>query len=144
MHTALVAGVLAFALASAPVPASRDGELFLRDAWMLPASAGSDAKLFLHFENQSDQSLTVVRATSELARAVQGTDLAADGPSRSLYSSGFVVAAHQRLQMRPDGPHLVVSGLVRDLRAGDRFPLVLHCPDGLTLTVTVVVRPSRG
>jgi hypothetical protein len=93
------------------------------------------AKLFLHFENQSDQSLTVVRATSELARAVQGTDLAADGPSRSLYSSGFVVAAHQRLQMRPDGPHLVVSGLcARSARRGP-LPLVLHCP-------TVLPSPS--
>ena len=152
MHTALIAVVLAIAVASAPVaapamraaPSSQEGQLHLHDAWMSPARAGGTASLYLHFENKSDQSLVVTRATTEVARGVQGNALATEGPERSPYSSGFVIAAHGRLRMGPDGPHLILSGITRDLRPGDQVPLALHCPDGLTLTIMVVVRTARG
>jgi len=144
MHTASLAVAIALALAGGPEHIAARGDLRLVEAWAAPARAGADAPLYIHFDNGSDQSLVVERTTSALSARVIGRDLATEGPERSVHSSGFVIPARTKLRMRPNGPHLTLTAVSRDLRAGDEVPVVLHCPDGLSITVLVVVRAPRA
>jgi copper(I)-binding protein len=120
------------------------GELRLLSATASPAPAGAESLVLLHIENGTDVRLQVLRATSPVAVAVRGHHLAPEGPERPAHSSGFVIAGGATLRMSADGAHLVLSGLTRELRVGDAIPLVLHCPDGLTLNLQLLVRdPGR-
>jgi len=118
------------------------GELRLHSATASPAPAGAESLVLLHIENGSDVRLRVLRVTSPVAVSVRGHQLALETRSRTAHSSGFVIAGGATLQMSADGAHLVLSGLTRELRVGEAIPLILHCPDGLTLNLQLVVRES--
>lgn len=118
------------------------GELRLVSATASPAPAGAESLVLLHIDNGTDVRLQVLRVSSPVAVSVRGHQLAPENTPRSRSSSGFVIAGGGTLRMTADGAHLVLSNLTRELRVGDEIPLALHCPDGLTLNLQLVVRDS--
>ncbi|MFC4427744.1 copper chaperone PCu(A)C [Deinococcus navajonensis] len=64
----------------------------------------------------------------------------AQGRSGMQTVTRLTVAARSTLKMGPDGTHVMLMGLKRPLKVGERLPLTLSFADGQTVKVQATVR----
>lgn len=124
-----------FALAAAELPVSAS------DAWVkgtLPGATLTTA----HFQLFSEEDLLIVAASSPWAERVDLREMQFQldgGPLRPQVVAQLVVPARKRMQFTPVTAHLVLVGLQRQIKAGDRIPLELRLrrKDGSEFTLTM-------
>lgn len=136
-----VALLLAAPALAAPSPVRVNG------AWVREAPPGAPSMAaYLTIENAGARPLELRRVTSPLFDHVEmhvlETD--ADGLVEMLEVPGFTVKPADTLALRSGGPHLMLMGPKRQLKAGDRVPLTLDFGSVGRLTIAPVVRrPGR-
>ena len=59
-------------------------------------------------------------------------------------SEGLVVPSNGRLLLAPGGAHVMITGLRKPLRAGDRFNLTLLFDKGRPEKVAITVQPAAA
>jgi len=114
--------------------------MLLREAWTLPAHAGDSAHVYITFQNETRIPFAVLAVTSTVAAKVGGSGLGAQIADVGWEPSAFLVPAHGIITMRPNGAHLTLHGLTRNLQTNDEIPLTLHALGGFAVTITVKVR----
>lgn len=97
----------------------RFGELMIGHAWCLP-SQGPTTRAMMPLAVTGGRGDALTGATTPAAEAVA---LVPD-PRRPAVGR-WAIAAGRPVAMRPDGPHLLLTGLKRALAQGDRVPLTL-------------------
>ncbi|MFQ5595183.1 MAG: copper chaperone PCu(A)C [Anaerolineae bacterium] len=133
-----VIGVLAACGVQGPAGPS----LRARDVWSRPAPAGGTGVVYLTLENQGRQPDRLTGARSDIAEAVElhRTKMEGDVMQMQPIAGGVEVPARSRVVFEPGGAHIMLIGLKRDLKAGDRFTVVLEFEKSGTLTVESEVR----
>lgn len=139
--TAAIAG-LAAGLA---VPALADvaGSLEVVGAWSRPAAAGMTGAGYMTVENHGQRDQTLVRVETAVARKVEmHRTVVHAGVARMEPIGRLTVPARGEARFEPGGQHLMLIGLSRPLRAGERVPATLVFASGVTVKAELIVGPG--
>jgi copper(I)-binding protein len=132
--TALAAWVLAAA------PASAAEAIRCFGAWVRPAQVGGADAVYLSIRNGSARPDVLESAASPAAASVtlhESRMVGAVMTMRALPS--ITVAAHGQVTLAPVGLHLMMLGVRRPLRLGDRLPIFLTFAHAGRVRVEAVV-----
>jgi copper(I)-binding protein len=97
----------------------RHGDLMIGHAWCLPSEAPT-TRAFMPLAVVQDRPDALVSARSPAAEAVHFVPAAGQPPA-----ARWDIVPRRPIGMRIDGPHILLTGLVRPLKVRDRFPLTL-------------------
>lgn len=129
-------------------PAAEDAaSLSVSGAWAKAAEAGGMTGAFGTLENDGDEDLTVVSASSSAASTVELHEVAMDDDGAMVMreiEGGFVVPAGSGYLLEPGASHLMLMGLTDGLLAGDTVTITLELADGSTLDVDAVAKDYAG
>ena len=125
-HAALAAG-LAVALAGAPlVQAAVARSLTVADAWTRPAGAGRNGAGYLSITNKGRGADRLIAAASAAAARVSIHESRMVGSVMTMRALDAVaIPAGATALFRPGGLHLMLEGLKRPLKAGERVTVTL-------------------
>ena len=91
----------------------------------VPAQSGSAAYLTIHNAGPGSDRLLSVSTPAAASASIHSTSMAG-GIMRMRSAGPQTIAPNQKLQMKPGGLHLMVTGLRKPLKAGERLPLTLR------------------
>lgn len=129
-------------LAACGVQGPAGPSLHVGDVWSRPAPAGGTGVVYLTLENQGRQPDRLTGAKSDVADTVElhRTKMEGDVMQMQSVAGGVEVPARSRVIFEPGGAHIMLIGIKRDLKASERFPVVLEFEKSGTLTVESEVR----
>ena len=140
MKALMIAAALAAATAAHAAPTYRQGTLEIDRPWSRPAAAGMTGAGFMTVTNRGKAADALVAVESPVARKVE------------MHRSGMTggVMSMQRLDktplppgatvdFAPGGNHLMLIGLLKPLKTGDRAPATLTFASGTKIKVEFVV-----
>jgi copper(I)-binding protein len=142
------AALAAALLAAVPAPLAADdsdqiGRLQIVHPWARPAVAGESTRLHLKIVNDGFDDLHVVKLTSPVAARVRLVLIEARG--RTVPLGSITVLARETVDLGSPHFRVMLDGLNRDLRAGERIPLTLHfAPFGRITTSVMVGENTEG
>jgi hypothetical protein len=136
-----VFGIFAATASVALAQAEKDG-ITVQDVWTraTPGNAKTAAVYFTAI-NRGGESDRIVSASSPASdRADMHTTIRDGDIMRMRRVISVDVPAGGRATFKPNGFHVMLTGLKAPLKAGDTVPLTLHFDHAGDLTVTVTVR----
>jgi len=141
-RAASVAAATVAALAgSSPGLTAQGKRVAATESWVkLPAPGDTQAMAFVTIENPTMYGIYVTSATADVAGKVELRDAGQSGDARLKPVEFISVPAYDRVDMGPDGPHLMLLGLKRPLKEGDNVALTLSTDNAGMLEVAAIVR----
>jgi copper(I)-binding protein len=115
-------------------------------AWATPAGRGQIvAAAYVSLRNRGRTPQTLVGASSSVAADVQmHSSEVKGGIARMRRVERLTVPARGELKLTPGGPHLMLMGLNRPLKAGDTITVRLRFEGGAVLDVAVPVADTSA
>ena len=136
MKAALAAALL---LASAAPAAAREGGIQALHPWSRPAAAGANGVGYLTLANHGKAD-ALVGVETELAQKVEmHATRMAGGMMKMTTEDRVPLPAGGQVSFAPGGRHLMLIGLKRALRPGDRVPATPHFASGAELRLVFAV-----
>lgn len=91
---------------------------------------GSSAAIYGSFTNNGSEAVTLETVEVEFARHVMVHKTQhVDGMARMQHAS-LVIPANETVEMKPDGLHIMLMGLIERLQIGCRYPVQLTWSNG--------------
>ena len=119
----------------AGVAVAQQDDVSASKGWVkLPSAGETTAVAFAVVNNPTMYDVYLVSATTDVAEKVEFRQTA-DQSVKAL-----TVPAYGAVAMGTDGVHLLLTGLKRPLEENERISLTLKTSDGITMTVSAVVR----
>lgn len=153
---ALLAGGLTLAGCSSTADAETDTTttetatqaeaLSIVDPWVKSAESGMSAA-FGTVENDSDEDVNVVAASTEVSPMIELHETVADASGNMVMQEkdgGFVIPAGGSYELTPGGNHIMLLGLESPVVAGDEVTFTLELADGSTFDFTAAARDYSG
>ena len=134
---------LALTLALA-TSAQAAGPLAVSGAWSRPAVAGTTGVGYLVVTNSGKADALVTVESPAAARVEMHSSSMAGGVMRMAKEDRVPVPAGGKAAFAPGGRHLMLIGLTRALRAGDKVPATLTFASGARLQTTFTVGTGAG
>lgn len=129
----LFAFVIATPLAAQKTPSASK-------AWIkAPAAGDKTAHAFVVVDNPTMYDVYVVSAETDVAEKVTFEQPAAAGAAAQAVAQ-LTAPAYDSLELKPEGVHMVLTGLKKPLNPGDKVTIVLATDSGLSLEVSADVR----
>ncbi len=147
---AAVPALLAAALAAPAKPRAQGaatGEVSATAPWTRAAGEGRTGAGFMTLRNAAAAPDRVVSATSPAARRVElHTHIREGDIKRMRPVPAIELPSGQEVRLAPGGPHLMLIGLTRPLREGERVPVTLVLERGgrLEVALEVLAAGARG
>ncbi|MBX6375463.1 MAG: copper chaperone PCu(A)C [Acetobacteraceae bacterium] len=142
---AVVAAPLAPSTAARAQPAAARPEIEVSAAWTRAASQGATGAGYMVLRNRGTTADRIVSASSPVARTVElHTHVHEGGVMRMRPVPAIDLPAGQEVRLAPGGLHLMLIGLTRPLREGERVPVTLTLEHGGSLTVELEVMSARS
>ncbi len=145
-HIALITGLACAALLAACVAppaapsAGRGDGIVVADAWARAAVTGNSAA-YMILRNEGPEADRLIRAECDAAAAVELHQTTMEGGMMKMaLVDGIVVSARGQTELKPAGLHIMLIGLKRELKAGEKLALKLHFEKAGTREITVEVR----
>lgn len=135
--------VLPILIAALALPATAaPSRLNVSDAWSRPAT-GVNGAGFMTLTNPGSKAESLVAASSPAAARVEIHTTSLSGGLASMEKLASVpVPAGGEVTFKPGGKHLMLMGLKRPLKPGDRFPITLTFASGAKVEATFSVGVS--
>ncbi len=147
-RAALAAALCAGLAAAASALAQGHGPIRISDAWCPPTPPGAPtAAGYLTITNTGRAADRLTGASSPLAAQVQLHSMTTQGGVMRMrqVTGGLEVASGQAVAIQPGGEqHLMLIGLKRPLRAGDRAPVTLSFARAGAVRVDFAVHPQAA
>ena len=139
---ALAVAVAALAAPARAAAQAEPGSLVVLEPWSratpLAAKVGAG---YLVVENRGTEPDRLLRAEAEVCSAAEVHETVMEsGVARMRPADGVAVAPKGRLELKPGGYHLMLSGLKRPLKEGERFAANLVFERAGRVPVTFTVR----
>jgi copper(I)-binding protein len=143
---------IALALSAVPWPASpQTSSIRIDNAWarraaMAPGGPGAGAAaangaVYATISNRGEAADAVVSAASDAARVVELHETKNEGGVMSMRPiTKMSVPAGGRLELKPGSYHVMLLGLTRDLKPGDRIKVTLTFERAGAMTIDVPVQ----
>ena|SRR6516162_5709700 len=144
MRVALLLMLAASALAA--TSAATAPALLVENAWIREPPPGTDMGVaYLTLRNSGPRPVTVVGFECPLAEAAMLHETRIEsGQARMRPRASISIPPAQSVRLAPDGLHVMLHGLKRALRSGERVPLVVVLADGGRVSASALVRPIGG
>lgn len=142
----MVAGILALLVGCG---AGADADLAIEEVWARPAMAGSGGMgaagtgaLFMRIVNDSGEADRLVGGRTEVANTVEIHETVVEGEvmRMQMLPEGLEIPAGGEVVLKPGSYHVMLIGLQRDLKVGDRFEVELLFEKAGARVVTVEVK----
>jgi copper(I)-binding protein len=119
----------------------RNSALETRDAWARVADSGATTAVYFTLGNGSTESDTLVGVSSTIAdHADMHISTQHNRTMHMTPVTSLPVPAEDSVSFRPLGAHVMLTGLLRPLAAGDSITITLRFVSGATLDVQASVR----
>ena len=138
--------LLLFALVGGcSAPAAQVGAVRIENSWSRPAAAGSNGAVYLTLKNGGEAD-RLTAASTEVARTVElHRTITEGGVARMVHvKDGIELPAGGTVELKPGGYHVMLIGLNRELRGGDKFSLTLTFQRAGSVSVMVEVKGSAS
>ena len=138
--------LLAALLTLAPaVRAGTTSPIVVHDPNARPTLAGApNGIVFMVIENLGPVPDALVGASTPVARKAQVHEMTMTGNVMRMRPAGrVVIPAGGKVTLDPDGLHLMLMGMKRPLKPGDRFPLTLTFEKAGAIDLDVEVKAGR-
>lgn len=133
--TALLVGCTA-----PPAPAAPAGGIVVTDAWARAAATGNSAA-YMTLRNTGPAADRLIRAESDVATAVELHQTSMEGGMMKMAPvDGIALPAGERVELKPGGLHVMLIGLQRELKAGEKLKLKLYFEQAGAQEIAVEVR----
>jgi copper(I)-binding protein len=142
MRATLLAAAAGLMIAAMFIPAgsARAQPVEVTDPWARATPGGAEtAAAYVTLAAASKDRLTGV-ATPAAKQADLHAMTMDNGVMRMRPLDGLDLPAGETVTLKPGGTHIMLSGLAKPLREGDRFPLTLTFANSVPQQVTVVVK----
>jgi hypothetical protein len=127
----------------------RTGDAHHGEEGMSATPAGTPAAMamgaaYLTITNNGTEPDRLVGGTTAVAKVVEIHEVVnKDGVMQMRpLANGLDIPAGETVELKPGGYHIMLIGLTRDLKVGDRYELTLHFEKAGEVTLTVDVRPA--
>lgn len=141
MKLALPAVAAALVLAAAPLAAAHAAEIEAVKPWSRPAAAGQTGVGYVTLVNHGKAADALVGADSpDAAKVEMHASSMAGGVMKMTPEARTPIPAGGQVSFAPGGRHLMLVGLKRPLKIGDKVPATLKFASGATLKVDFVVQ----
>lgn len=119
-------------------------QIELSRGWARPTIGQAPGAVYVTIENKGDGPDGLTGAfTDHAAMAMIHQNEIKDGISRMRMAGEINIPAHDRIEMRPGGIHIMLEGLRAPLRTGDHFDLVLKFREsGDHMVKVTVLKPE--
>lgn len=116
-------------------------ELSVRNAWARAADSGAMTAVYFTLANDAELADTLVAVSSpDAASTAMHVSTQRDGMMHMSPVTSLPVPATDSVSFRPLGAHVMLTGVVRPLAAGDTVMVTLSFVSGATSTVRAGVR----
>jgi len=142
MRAVLVASLLLVAVAAS---AQQPGGVQIDNAWARATPGrGTDGVVYLRIANTGSAADRLVAASTPVAAAATLHESKVEkGIMKMRALAAVPVAPGQTVELKPNGEHVMLTGLKQPLKQGDSFPLTLRFEKAGDVAVTVKVeRPG--
>ena len=114
-------------------------------AWARPTVGQAPGAVFVTIENKGGSADRLTGASSDnAAMAMVHQNEVENGVVKMRMAGEINLPAHDRIEMKPGGTHIMLEGLRKPLKKGDQFDLVLRFKDSPDQTVQVTVMKPEG
>jgi copper(I)-binding protein len=109
------------------------------DGWIrLPSAGETTARAFATIDNPTMYDVYFVSAAADVAESVQFLQVAAGGGPGTLVKE-LTAPAYGKVELKPDGVHLVLNGLKRPLKPGETIAITIATETN-AVTLNAVVK----
>lgn len=120
-------------------------DIRISNAWARPTIGQAPAAVYLTIENKGNGADRLTGAfTDHAAMAMVHQNEMVGGVARMRMAGEINVPAHDNIEMKPGGTHIMLEGLRAPLRTGDDFDLVLKFRGSKDQTIQVNVLKPEG
>lgn len=139
MSRPIILAALFLAACSGPGP-----KIAAHDGWARETGTSDTAAAYVTIDNKGGaDELTGVRSSIGTAMLHESAMDGAVMRMRPIEAGhGLVVPSNGKLTLAPGGAHVMITGLNRPLKAGDRFGLTLQFDKSKPQRVTITVKPA--
>jgi copper(I)-binding protein len=96
---------------------------------------------FMTLKNDSDKEIALIKASSDVAKTVELHEhVHEDGMMKMRQVPKIVIPANGTTELKPGGYHIMLIGLQRKIKAGDKIELNLEFDNGDKETITATVK----
>jgi len=134
----------ALAVIAAPMGAYGAGRLEAMQPWSRPAVAGTNGVGYLVVANHGPADVLEKIETPVAARVEMHSSSMANGVMTMKKVDRIAVPAGGQVAFAPGGFHLMLIGLTRTLKAGDRAPATLTFASGRKIETAFLVSDGMG
>jgi len=134
-------------LAEAPVLGERGTEELLtlefHDVWARKSlTHGANSAIYMEINNPTDKEYVIRAAESEVAENTELHESFVDenGIARMMALDKIVVPARARISLKPKSLHIMLLGLQRTLKEGDKIQFTLEIEDSDPVALIAVVK----
>ena len=121
----VIAGILLF-VAAVTRAEMRAGDVSILAAWAR-ATPGPTAAVYLELKNEGSEPERLTGASTQLAERIEFHEHRSSAGVMSMAAvPEIVLPPHTTVRLAPGKVHLMLFGLERPLKPGDRFPLALR------------------
>jgi copper(I)-binding protein len=109
------------------------------DGWIrMPAAGETTARAFALIDNPTMYDVYFVSATADVAESVQFLQSGSAGGPPTVVKE-LTAPAYGKVELKPDGVHLVLRGLKRPLEPGEAIPITIATETD-TVTLSAIVK----
>ncbi len=96
---------------------------------------------FMTLKNDSDKAIALIKASSDVAKNVELHEhVHEDGMMKMRQVPKIVIPAHGTTELKPGGYHIMLIGLKRKIKSGDKVTLNLEFDNGNKETISATVK----
>ena len=121
-------------------------EVLIRDGWVQegPPSQTITAA-YMTIENHTGAEISLRAASTEVAQTVELHKMELVGGMMKMRRVETIdILAGGTAELKPGGFHLMVIGLKKELKEGDKVTITLEFSNGLRKTITIPVKPRSA
>jgi len=120
-------------------------QLAIENAWVKTADSGMTA-VFGEIRNTSSSSVIVISATTSASPEAGLHEMAMVGGTKQMRpkKGGFVIPAGTTHLLAPGGDHIMVMGITRPIRPGDKVDVTLNLAGGSTAVFAALGKASSA
>lgn len=138
-----IAGDIAYLLGhETPAAENSDTALPVTEAWLrAPLTPNGDTAAYMVIQNTNNTDDQLISVTSDIAKTIELHEtMQMNGMMEMEPRNTLTVPANGKLELKPGGAHMMLLGVTRTLRVGDKVTLRLNFASGNQVTVTAIVR----
>jgi periplasmic copper chaperone A len=118
----------------------------VKDAYVRATPPGlPNSAAFMTVENNTDKDIAIVKATSDISKVVElHTHSMKDGVMKMYQVPKIDVPANGKTELKPGGFHVMLIGLHKALKVGEKVTYTLEFSNGETKTITAPIKTVMG